>query len=79
MWFQPSNVFFCPKIILYLVVLELELRSSGEAGEFQGYRLGVYIWYQTITSEDGIESHVYKQRNDVNVKKENFIYRLMST
>ena len=65
--------FHCPEIILYLVVLELELRSSGGAGEYQGYRLGVYIWYQTITSEDGIESHVYKQRHDG--ETENFIYR----
>ena len=61
-----------------MVVLELELRSSGGAGEFQGYKLGVYTWYQTITSDDGIESHVYKQRNDVNVEKENFMYRSMS-
>ena len=70
--------FHCPEIILYLVVLELELRNSGGAGEYQGYRLGVYNWYQTITSEDGIESNVYKQRNDVNVEKENFMYRSMS-
>jgi len=54
---------------------EIEMRSSGGAGEYRGHHLGVYIWYQTITSEDGTESHVYKQRHDGSIEKHYYIYR----
>ena len=60
----------------YVILSEIEMRSSGGAGEYRGYRLGVYIWYQTITSEDGTESHVYKQRHDGSTEKQYYIYRL---
>ena len=54
------------------------MRSSGGAGEFWGDRMGVYTWYQTITSEDGADSHVYKQRHDGSTERHFYIYRSKS-
>ena len=51
------------------------MRSSGGAGEFWGDRMGVYNWYQTITSENGADSHVYKQRHDGSNETQYYIYR----
>jgi len=56
-------------------VSEIEMRSSGEAGERQGDKMGVYTWYQTMTGEDGTKSHVYKQRHDGSGDRQYFIFR----
>ena len=43
-----------------LLVSDLELRTSGPAGEYQGDCMGVYQFY----SEDESQGRVYKQRHD---------------
>ena len=57
---------------LWCIVPEIEMRG---AGEFWGDKMGVYNWYQAILSDDGTESHVYKQRHDGSTKTQFYIYR----
>ena len=57
------------------IVSEIEMRSSGGAAEYFGGELGVYSWYQAIISDDGTESHVYKQRHDGSTEIQYYIYR----
>ena len=53
-----------------LLVSDLELRTSGLAGENQGDKMGVYQLY----SEDESQGRVYKQRHD-NGGEQSYLYR----
>ena len=55
---------------LLLLVSDLELRTSGPAGEHQGEYMGVY----QLHSEDEWRGRIYKQRHD-NGGNEHYLYR----
>ena len=75
MYFKSMSAFMGVLYIDCIIIPEIEMRSSGGAGEYQGDRLGVFIWYQALLSDDGTESHVYKQRHDGSTEKQYYIYR----
>ena len=75
MYFKSMSAFMGVLYIDCIIIPEIEMRSSGGAGEHQGDQLGVYIWYQALLSDDGTESHVYKQRHDGYTENHFYIYR----
>ena len=60
-------------IYFFLIVSDLELRTSGLAGENQGDKMGVYQFH----SEDESQGRVYKQRHD-NGGTQQYLYRSVS-
>ena len=52
------------------LVSDLELRTSGPAGELHGAMMGVYQFH----SEDESQGRVYKQRHD-NGGEQSYLYR----